>query len=142
VDGKPVYNYAGALEKDPQYTEAELKYLYTTVGTSAFPLRMMKEAYAPTVHALSMEGIERWNASADPSRMIPNISFTAEEMEEINDMLVDLETYISIEADKLINGQTPISEIPNIQEKALSMGLDECIEIYQAAYNRYMGIAE
>lgn len=142
VDGKPVYNYAGALEKDPQYTEAELKYLYTIVSTSVFPMRMTKEAYEPTVHELSMQGIERWNASWDNSRMIPNVSFTSEEMEQINDLLVDLETYISIEADKLINGQTPISEIPNIQEKALSMGLDECIEVYQAAYNRYMGIAE
>lgn len=142
VNGVPVNNVAGALEKDPQYSENEIKYLYTIVGTSAFPMRMMKEAYAPTVHELSMQGIERWAATADTSRMIPNISFTAEETEDINDLLVDLKTYISIEADKLVNGQTPISEIPNIQEKALSMGLDECIEIYQAAYNRYMGIAE
>ena len=142
VDGSPVANFAGALEKDPQYSESEIKYLYTIVGTSAFPMRMMKEAYAPTVHELSMQGIERWAATADTSRIMPNISFTAEETEEINDLLVDLDTYISIEADKLINGQTPISEIPNIQEKALSMGLDECIAIYQAAYNRYMGIEE
>lgn len=142
VDGEPVADFTGALKKDPERTEDELRYLYRIVGTSAFPMAMMKESFAPSVHELSMQGIERWNASADTSRILPNISLTAEEMEEVNDILVDLETYISIEADKMVNGQTPISDIPAIQEKALSMGLDECIEIYQAAYDRYMGIAE
>ena len=119
-----------------------MKYFYNTATSSILPFLSMKESYAPSVHALSMQGIERWAASADASRILPNVSFTSEEMEEINDILVDVETYISIEADKLVNGQTPISDIPAVQQKAIEMGLDKCIEIYQAAYNRYMGIAE
>ena len=141
-NGSPVYDYSGALAKDPHYTEGEVKYFYNTATSSILPFLSMKESYAPSVHALSMQGIERWAASADASRILPNVSFTAEEMEEINDILVDVETYISIEADKLVNGQTPISDIPAVQQKAIEMGLDKCIEIYQAAYNRYMGIAE
>lgn len=142
VDGVPTRDLTGALAKEPERAESELTYMYRLVGTSAFPMYMMKESFAAGVHPLSMQGIERWNATADTSRILPNVSLTAEEMEEVNDLLVDLETYISIEADKLVNGQTPISDIPKIQEKALSMGLQDCIDIYQAAYDRYMGIAE
>lgn len=138
-NGEPVEDFTGALAKEPERTESELKYLYRIVGTSAFPMAMMVEAYKPTVHELSLKGVEKWAATADTSRIMPNVSFTAEEMEEINDILVDLETYISIEADKMINGQTPISDIPAIQKKAIDMGLEECIEIYQAAFDRYMG---
>lgn len=139
VDGVPTSDFTGGLAKHPEYSEDELRYLYRIVGTSAFPMRMAYESYAAGLHPNSREGVDRWAATADSSRMLPNVSLTIEETEEINDKLVDIETYISIQYDKLINGQTPLSEIPNIQKTLVDMGVNDCIAIYQAALDRYMG---
>lgn len=109
------------------------------MSMSAFPTVQTKEAYYATLHPLSAEAISGWNESADVSRILPNMALTAEESEEINDKLVDIETYIAVEYDKLVTGQTPISEIPNIQQRLIELGIEDCIAVYQQAYDRYLG---
>ena len=44
-----------------------------------------------------------------------------------------------MEYDKLVTGQTPISEIPNIQQRLIELGIEDCIAVYQQAYDRYLG---
>ncbi len=139
VDGVPTSDFTGGIAKHPKYTEDELRFLYRIVATSVFPMRMAYESYAAALHPNSREGVDRWNATADTSRMLPNIALTIDETEQINDKLVDIETYISIQYDKLINGQTSLNEIPNIQKTLVDMGINDCIAIYQAALDRYMG---
>ena len=63
---------------------------------------------------------------------------TAEETEEVNDMLVDIETYVSTQLSRLVNGQVSLEEIPNIQQTLRDMGIERVIEIYQAAYDRFI----
>ena len=124
---------------NPELDETNYRYFYTLMSMSAFPIVQTKEAYYATLHPLSAEAISGWNESADVSRILPNIALTAEESEEINDKLVDIETYIAVEYDKLVTGQTPISEIPNIQQRLIELGIEDCIAVYQQAYDRYLG---
>ena len=91
----------------------------------------IRDRYYATLHPLSAEAISGWNESADVSRILPNMALTAEESEEINDKLVDIETYIAVEYDKLVTGQTPISEIPNIQQRLIELGIEDCIAVYR-----------
>lgn len=139
VDGVPTADFTGGLAKHPNYSADDLRYLYRIVGTSTFPMRMAYESYAAGLHPNSREGVDRWSVTADSSRMLPNISLTVEETEQINDKLVDIDTFVSIQYDKLINGQVSLSEIPNIQKTLVDMGINDCIAIYQAALDRYMG---
>lgn len=138
-NGVPKVDYSGGLAKLPAYTANEIQYLYRIVGTSVFPMRMMQEAFAANLHPNAKEGIDRWSASADTSRMLPNVSLTTEENERMNDKLVDINTFISIQYDKLINGQQPLEEIPSIQKTLIDMGINDCIAIYQSALDRYWG---
>ena len=73
------------------------------------------------------------------TKLVGGDHLSAEESEEINDKLVDIETYIAVEYDKLVTGQTPISEIPNIQQRLIELGIEDCIAVYQQAYDRYLG---
>ena len=138
-NGTPVYDPSGAIAENPELDETNYRYFYTLMSMSAFPTVQTKEAYYATLHPLSAEAISGWNESADVSRILPNIALTAEESEEINDKLVDIETYIAVEYDKLVTGQTPISEIPNIQQRLIELGIEDCIAVYQQAYDRYLG---
>lgn len=137
--GVPTRDFSGALAKYPDRAEADLTYLYRIGGTSAFPMRMSIDSYLEGLHANSAEGCTRWAQTADTSRMLPNVSLTPEERDQVNDKLVDIETYITAQYDKLINGQTPLEDIPTIQQKLIDMGIEACIDVYQAAYDRYLG---
>ena len=138
-NGTPVYDPTGAMAENPELDETNYRYFYTLMSMATFPTAETKEAYYATLHPLSAEAISGWNESADVSRILPNMALTAEESEEINDKLVDIETYIAVEYDKLVTGQTPISEIPNIQQRLIELGIEDCIAVYQQAYDRYLG---
>ena len=140
-NGKPYLDYTGAAKVYPDVNEGELKYLYALSGTAGFVYGCDSDMFKSSMHPFSAEGAERWVAEFDVSRMLPDISLTAEEQEDINDTLVDLNTYINIQLDKLVNGQTPLDEIPAIQQKLHDMGIDHVLEVYQAAYERFMSVA-
>jgi len=137
-NGVPYYDYTNALAKHPDLTESDIAYLYRLQGLSAFPMQMSSDAFASTLHEYSKEGTDRWESDYDASRILPNISLTAEETEEVNDMLVDIETYVSTQLSRLVNGQVSLEEIPNIQQTLRDMGIERVIEIYQAAYDRFI----
>lgn len=137
-NGVPYYDYTNALAKHPDMTESDIAYLYRLQGLSAFPMQMSSDAFASTLHEYSKEGTDRWESDYDASRILPNISLTAEETEEVNDMLVDIETYVSTQLSRLVNGQVSLEEIPNIQQTLRDMGIERVIEIYQAAYDRFI----
>ncbi|GHU77631.1 sugar ABC transporter permease [Clostridia bacterium] len=139
VDGVPQYDYTGALKLHPDIAEADVQYLYRLNGISSFPIKMSGDAYFTTLHPYSAEAILGWAADYDASRVLPSVSLTVEETDEINDTLVDLNTYMDVQYDRLVSGQVSISDIPAIQARLHEMGIDRCIEIYQAAYDRFMG---
>lgn len=63
-------------------------------------------------------------------------SFTAEESERIQDILVEMNTMLEQEYDKYIMGKTEISEWDNIIKKCEEMGVRELEQIYNDAYAR------
>lgn len=81
-----------------------------------------------------------WNQNYVDERTLPTLSMTAEEVEACNSRYVDIATYVAESVVKFISGMEPLTEesyaayVSNIED----MGIDECVEIYQAAYDRYM----
>lgn len=137
AEGKPYLDTTGAVKANPNVSETEVKFLYSLSGTSAFPYANDPDMFRATMHPFSAAGTAKWMADYDVSRLLPDISLTAEESEEINDMLVDIDTYVSIVLDKLVNGQMSLDEIPAVQQKLRDMGIEKVLEVYQAAYERF-----
>lgn len=136
-NGKPYRDMTGALEKYPDIDPNSLPYMYDIIGTSAFPINMDYDRFATSMHPFSVEAAKGWSADYDTSRLLPAVALSAEAQEELTDVIADLETYIAIELDKLVNGQTPLEEIPNIQAKLIEMGIEDVIAAYQEAYDAY-----
>ena len=109
-------------------------------GTAAvFPFRCSLDAYWSTLPQVSVDAIKHWTATNDMSGILPALTFTAEETEEMTDWMADIKTYMDENYAGLVNGAIAIDQIPEIQNKLKSMHIERILEIYQAAYERYLG---
>ena len=135
-NGVPQIDYTGAIAANPDISATEgVAYLYSISGTSAFPEHMSSTRFKETMHPFSAAAADGWAADYDISRLLPTLALTAEQQEEINDKLVDLDTYITTQMDKLVNGQTSLDEIPAIQQKLKDMGIEDVLAAYQEVYD-------
>ncbi|PAV31155.1 ABC transporter substrate-binding protein [Virgibacillus profundi] len=66
-----------------------------------------------------------------------NFTYTAEENKVLNSVGTDIEKYLAEMRDKFITGDAPLSEWDNYVETIKQMGLDEYLEVQQAAMERY-----
>lgn len=136
VDGKP--KFSDKIVKNPEgldFSGAYNKYTFGSMAT--MPYLQSWDAYSQSLHRYGAQSISVWAKSADTSRILPSLNFTAEEQEKINDKLNDINTYITEQFDKITIGQTPVSDIPNIQKKLKDMGIDNIISVYNEALKRY-----
>jgi putative aldouronate transport system substrate-binding protein len=69
---------------------------------------------------------------------MPTVSLTTEESEAYTPLYNDIDTYISETFLLFINGSKPLDEFDEFVEKIYSLGLDQCLEYEQAAYDRYL----
>ncbi len=133
VDGKPFVDYS-VLTADEQ---VEIK-ANTMVIDSAFPSLQQWGAVSSTYSPWGGESISIWAENVDTSGILPTLSFTAEEKEQIADALTQLETYADTQMNNVVIGEMSIEEWPKVVEKFRDMGVDEILEVYNAAYQRYL----
>ena len=71
--------------------------------------------------------------------MLPPISLTLDEdeIDRYEQIMLDVGTYSDGCVAQLINGDMPISEIPNVQAKLKEMDIEEVIDILQRALDNY-----
>lgn len=62
--------------------------------------------------------------------------FTDEESETLATLKTDIDTYLKAEIDKYITGQIPVAEFVDVQAKLMELGVQEVIDIYNAAEAR------
>lgn len=133
ANGEPYIDYTGGKEANPGVDD--VSYLYSISGTSAFPIHMSSARFKSTMHPYSAAAADGWVSDYDISRLLPSLSLSADQLEEINDKLVDINTYISVQLDKLVNGQAALETIPDIQQKLVDMGINDIIDVYQQVYD-------
>ena len=68
----------------------------------------------------------------------PTLAFTNEEQGIINEKYTEIETYMNEMVDKFIMGVEPLDNFDAYVAKIESMGLQDVLKVYQAAYDRYM----
>jgi len=99
------------------------------------------ECYSSTLASSGKEAIETW-ADVDTSMIVPSaLSFTAEETEKISTVYAQIKTYVDERIDKIIMGQESVDILENVRAEITKMGIQDIIDIYQAAYDRFDSIA-
>ncbi len=78
-----------------------------------------------------------WLTNKDYSYLMPNISQTPDESTEFSGKMNDILTYSMESIHKFIMGKTPLTEYDNFVKNIKDMGIDRCIELRQAAVDRY-----
>ena len=132
VDGKPVLKEMDA--------EALKDYrAHTTINGSPIVTVQQWEAHGASLHEWGYEDTILWTECADRSGILPSgIVLTAEEKEEIADALSQVKTYADTQINKIVIGELSMDEWDATVEKFYDMGLDDVLEVYNAAYQRYL----
>jgi putative aldouronate transport system substrate-binding protein len=89
--------------------------------------------------AFQVECINLWNSDTDAAWQLPDyLSLTVDETSVVAQKLTDVNTYASEYITKFINGDHDIeTEWDSFQETLVQLGIEEVIDIYQDAVDRY-----
>jgi putative aldouronate transport system substrate-binding protein len=87
-----------------------------------------------------LNAIAIWNESNDGLYNMPRagINLTVEESQEYNRIYADIETYEDEHIVKFVVGDESLDEFDNFVSTLKQMGIEDCIAIEQAAYDRYL----
>jgi len=83
---------------------------------------------------------KRWadDPDVDDSYRLPPVKFTTEENSRLTKIMTDLTAYADEMVFKFIMGVEPIEKFDEYIQHCKELGVDEAIQIYQTAYDRYM----
>lgn len=96
----------------------------------------MIDAYEPLAYSAS---VEYWTPeTTDITSMPSGVSLTAEENSRVAAILSDILTYAGTMITKFIMGDEPMSSFSEFTATMENMGIQEAIDIYQTAYDRYL----
>ena len=134
-DGEPVYtdvifNNPDGLTPD----QAVAKYATTFGASTIYDTRYYTQIL---VLPQQKEAIQIW-ADGDTSLILPSTTPTVEESSRLASITNEINTYASEMFNKFVMGQEPIENFDQYLEQIKNMGVDEAIEIQQAAYDRYL----
>lgn len=80
---------------------------------------------------------EVWSMAACDYNLPNSLSMTAEENSRFSSLYTDIETYVAECTAKMIVGIMPIDDFDKMVDEIYVMGIEECIDIQQAALDRY-----
>ncbi len=112
--------------------------IYAYVATNApFVLNTQRSYSNYTENEVA--SVDIWNANTDSANTLPaNIVMTTEESEEYNSLVTDIATYLQENIVNFIIGGRSLDEFDDFVAQIEEMGIQQCIDIYQAAYERYL----
>lgn len=80
-----------------------------------------------------------WGQNKDGDYELPgSLTLTVDEGSTLTNLFSDISTYCLENTAKFIMGDLPLSDLESFQAQLWDMKLQECCDIYQAAYNRYL----
>lgn len=79
-----------------------------------------------------------WGNSSSGDWVMPPVTLTSDEGAEYSAIYGDIQTLINESVVQFITGQKQMSEYDALIEQVKSMNIDRCIEIQQAALDRYL----
>jgi len=131
----------------PQFTEACLARPEDAItATNSLPIYslgphiglMDVDTYSKDMTPIMRRNMELNNSISFAMAMSTEIALSMEESEVISGAYSDISTYVSEMTCRFITGTTPLDEYDAFVESIADMGIEDCIEAYQAAYTRYI----
>ncbi|MEH7495233.1 extracellular solute-binding protein [Neobacillus niacini] len=137
IDGYPTYTKE--ITDNPEglpVTQALGKYIRASYGGPLIQDKRYLEQYFELPE--QKEAVKIWGESAENKINMPPITLNAEESEEFNSIMSDLNTYYDETVIKFIMGEEPLSSFDDFVATLEGMGIERAIELEQAALDRYM----
>lgn len=128
VLNNPDYSYSLALNIFTCDMQTQVPYVIDSEKETSNYSELQWECY-------SSSGI---NADGDYALPKAGAELTADEALEYNSIYSDIETYLDEHAAKFITGAEDLSEFERFVETLEQMGVGRCVELKQAAYDRYL----
>lgn len=130
----------------PQYTELmtanpggdtfkTCQLLYTMVMV---PTVLDTSASFGLYNDAQLEAQEIWSSNIDDAYVLPEISMTEDESNELSSIYSDLSTMVSEKLIRFIIGDEPLSSWDTFVADMKAMDAERCVEIYQTALDRYL----
>lgn len=97
--------------------------------------KRLKDTYTD----ISAKAMDVWASNRDTEYLFPPyVSMTAAESTEHTQIMADISTYCSENIAKFVVGDLPLSEFDAFVDTMYEQGLQDCIDLKQAAYDRAM----
>lgn len=136
VDGEPVYTDLILHNPDGlSISDAMLEHIFAS-GSGPFVSdeRYMEQYYQ---HSQQKEALTVWGDSTAPKNTVPPLSFTTDESARLSEIMANVETTCDEMIFKYIMGLEPMDKFDDLVNTIKGFGIEEAIDIYQAALDRY-----
>ena len=138
-EGRPYYHKESLMYNDPDKQPlANLIWKYRVHGGPNIrdehfsnPLIIQEGSYSGDIRAY-------WTENMETKHAVPPISFTTKEASREAKIATQLDTMRKEYYAKIIMGQLSVDAFDEFKKKAESAGLEEFLNLHQAAYDRYM----
>ena len=131
----------------PQYTDKVTKngqklsvgeWVWNYISPTWFgPMNYLALAYIQSVTPAAADGLRLWS-TGQYKQKLPVLSFTKEENDVIKTKMTDINTLLTENRAKWINGEGSISSLPDFAKQVKDMGLPDVLKVHQAAYDRFL----
>lgn len=138
ADGNP--RLTELVTNNPDYTYNLALNIYTCDRQTPIPFVIDEQKARNDYSQDQLDSIAVWNEATDGLYNLPKIgvNLTADELEEYNGKYSDIDTYLDESVSKFIVGDKSLDEFDAFVQQLEDMGIGDCIEIYQTAYDRYL----
>lgn len=133
-NGKPVYT--DLVVNNPEQLGSDQVMMKYSHGTN-FPM-IQRDNDLPTKYRQTAEALDVWKKTNHEQHLLPPITPTAEEADEMSSIMNDINALIREAELKIIMGSEPVDSYDGYIQKMKDMGIERAIEIQQAAYERYL----
>lgn len=133
-NGDPQFN--DFIINPPELPAMSLAIASYTAGT--YPGITLSSRMDVTYDQLQLEAKEVWDSNCNDSGILPDlISLNEEEDEIVKRIMGDVSTYVAEMSVGMIVGTTSIDEFDSYMARLEEMGIQDCLDCYQAAMERY-----
>ena len=135
-DGQPQWTEAMYADPDKTFMQASCTYLLNSIPS----LDDVHANESMTYDDASIAAVTLWSQGFDGAYDIPSsLTFTTSESETYASLIADIDTYANEYMLRCITGESEIdSTWDSYIQKIKDMGIDQCIAIKQACYDRYL----
>ena len=137
-NGEPHYTELVLNNPDGLSIDAALAN-YALVAVKGPAMLVQDPRYMMDYYALDeqKQAMQNWSDKDLTSHLFPNVSYTEEESSGLTSLMSDITTYTDSMIIKFIVGTEPLENFDSYVQTVKNMGIDNAIDIQQAAVDRY-----